>query len=377
MTRGGHVEPAPALRASRGGEISSRRATCGGRAGVFLLGRPMVPAPHEPGAPAHKGASRYLGGDEDTSRSGASSSASRLRVLRPGRLLRGRSRAAPVGTRPPRRRRRRLQSRRGEEARVNQRPLARALDRAAAPVSHRRASHPTRSSCPPTPRARPPPPPRGPPRPGRWSRRPRMRISTRRCSCPTTRARSWRTSTRRTTRRCPTRTTTSSTPRRRTWRTETRDGRGGGPGRPDDADRRRRRTAPRVRDALVPDAAATFATGGGDDVAFLHRLNLEGNTLTTSAPLTGHADSVSDVRFNRDGTLLATAGLDGPSLIWRASDGGGPHVCRPPVGGPRWVRWPLPKGDGQVASCGRILQRRGCGTERRRADAGVAGRRAG
>ena len=32
---------------------------------MFLLGRPIVPAPHEPGAPAHK-ASRYLGGDEDT-----------------------------------------------------------------------------------------------------------------------------------------------------------------------------------------------------------------------------------------------------------------------------------------------------------------------
>ena len=93
-----------------------------------------------------------------------------------------------------------------------------------------------------------------------------------------------------------------------------------------------------------PAAGDLFATGGGDDVAFLHRLNLEDNTLTTSAPLTGHADSVSDVRFNRDGTLLATAGLDGRALIWRASDGARTAALEGPGGGLEWVRW-HPKGD--------------------------------
>jgi len=94
---------------------------------------------------------------------------------------------------------------------------------------------------------------------------------------------------------------------------------------------------------VAPDV---FATGGGDDVAFLHRIadNGAGGASVSSAALRGHTDTVSDVRFNHDGSLLATAGLDGRAMIWNASDGSPARTLEGPGGGLEWVRW-HPKGN--------------------------------
>ena len=112
--------------------------------------------------------------------------------------------------------------------------------------------------------------------------------------------------------------------------------------------------APVFSCAWSPTDGAVFATGGGDDAAFLHRVSdAAQRTRTSSAPpaavtshaLRGHTDTVAGLAFNHDGSLLASAGLDGKALVWRVADPvAAPLALEGPGGGLEWVRW-HPKGD--------------------------------
>ena len=59
--------------------------------------------------------------------------------------------------------------------------------------------------------------------------------------------------------------------------------------------------------AISPSIPYLVCSGGGDDQAYLWRADT-GDTVTT---LLAHKDSITDVRFSTDGTLIATGGMDG------------------------------------------------------------------
>lgn len=79
-----------------------------------------------------------------------------------------------------------------------------------------------------------------------------------------------------------------------------------------------------------------FATGGGDDVAHLWRVG----EAAPSCRFEGHADSISSLGFSADGTMLATAGLDGTVRVWSA-DGTGQLIAalEGPSQGVTWLAW--------------------------------------
>lgn len=69
--------------------------------------------------------------------------------------------------------------------------------------------------------------------------------------------------------------------------------------------------------AINPENHDQVTSGGGDDRAFIW-------SIKTGEPLfelKGHTDSVSQVAYNFDGKLVATAGLDGVAKIWNSADG--------------------------------------------------------
>ena len=94
--------------------------------------------------------------------------------------------------------------------------------------------------------------------------------------------------------------------------------------------------------AWSPTAADTFATGGGDDLAYLHRIAPD--CAVTSTPLKAHTDTIASMAFNHDGSLLATGGLEGKASIWNVSTGELMKTLEGPGGGLEWVRW-HPKGN--------------------------------
>jgi len=92
--------------------------------------------------------------------------------------------------------------------------------------------------------------------------------------------------------------------------------------------------------AWHPNRAGVVATGGGDDMAYLWDASFPGAQRNLGA----HSDSVSSVAFSQDGTLLATAGLDGKVALWDATAGGTGalppvRVLEGPGGGVEWVAW--------------------------------------
>ena len=95
--------------------------------------------------------------------------------------------------------------------------------------------------------------------------------------------------------------------------------------------------------AWSPTAADCFATGGGDDCAYVHRIGPDASAVTSVA-LKAHTDTVSSVAFNHDGSLLATGGLEGRACIWSVSTGELLRTLEGPGGGLEWVRW-HPKGN--------------------------------
>lgn len=88
-----------------------------------------------------------------------------------------------------------------------------------------------------------------------------------------------------------------------------------------------------------------FASGGGDDVAYLWRLG----QAEPACKLLGHTDTVGAMGFSADGALLATGGLDGSVRVWHAATGALAAELEGPTQGINWLAW---HGRGQVLLAG-------------------------
>ena len=69
---------------------------------------------------------------------------------------------------------------------------------------------------------------------------------------------------------------------------------------------------------------AMVLTGGGDDMAFLWSIETTPSSMLSMGsvlPLTGHADTVTSVGFNYDGSLCLTGSYDGSVKVWRVANG--------------------------------------------------------
>ncbi len=78
------------------------------------------------------------------------------------------------------------------------------------------------------------------------------------------------------------------------------------------------------------------ATGGGDDTAYLWRLDAPG---APSHKLEGHTDTIACMGFNADGSLLATGGLEGTLRVWSVGSGALVVALEGPSQGINWLAW--------------------------------------
>ncbi|KAI9595074.1 WD40-repeat-containing domain protein [Syncephalis fuscata] len=83
--------------------------------------------------------------------------------------------------------------------------------------------------------------------------------------------------------------------------------------------------------AAHPTEPYLFATGGGDDKAYLWRAD----TGETLVELSGHTDSVTSIAFSADGTYLATGGMDGKVHVWQVPSG----TLVVTLDGPEEIEW--------------------------------------
>jgi WD40 repeat protein len=100
-----------------------------------------------------------------------------------------------------------------------------------------------------------------------------------------------------------------------------------------------------------PGVPLLVLTGGGDDTAFLSRVDLEYSTpsgisasIVDSVELKGHTDSVSCCGFSADGQLAATGAYDGQINIY-ATGSGEKVAC---LEGPDDIEWLAWHGQGNV-----------------------------
>ena len=91
------------------------------------------------------------------------------------------------------------------------------------------------------------------------------------------------------------------------------------------------------RQQPLPDGCAVFASGGGDDTAFLYHVNDGVDPKTIK--LTGHTDSINAISFSPDGSILATGGLDGVVLTWDPATGEKIAALTGPTDSIEWLGW--------------------------------------
>ena len=78
-----------------------------------------------------------------------------------------------------------------------------------------------------------------------------------------------------------------------------------------------------------------FATGGGDDIGYMWRTG----EAVPICKLEGHTDTISSLGFSADGTLLASAGLEGTVRVWHAATGALVVALEGPTQGINWLCW--------------------------------------
>lgn len=83
------------------------------------------------------------------------------------------------------------------------------------------------------------------------------------------------------------------------------------------------------------------ATGGADDICYLWHVGQDAYERTHGAVvmLEGHTDTITAMSFNADGTLLASAGMDGVVRIWDVGQGTCKQALEGPADAVEWVCW--------------------------------------
>ena len=93
--------------------------------------------------------------------------------------------------------------------------------------------------------------------------------------------------------------------------------------------------------AWSPTSPDLVATGGSDDTAFLWHVGQDAFEQNQGEikTLKGHTDTISSISFSKDGTLVATGGMDGCVKVWNPADGSCIQSLEGPGEAIEWVRW--------------------------------------